>query len=57
MKFDTLALHAGHQPDSDTNARAVPIYRTSSYTFNDTDHAADLFALKILGNVKKFFYF
>ena len=51
MKFDTLALHAGHQPDSDTNARAVPIYRTSSYTFNDTDHAADLFALKILGNV------
>ena len=51
MKFDTLALHAGHQPDSDTNARAVPIYRTSSYTFNDTDHAADLFALKILGNI------
>ena len=51
MKFDTLALHAGHQPDSDTNARAVPIDRTSSYTFNDTDHAADLFALKILGNV------
>ena len=51
MKFDTLALHAGHQPDSDTNSRAVPIYRTSSYTFNDTDHAADLFALKILGNV------
>ena len=46
MKFDTLAIHAGHQPDSDTNARAVPIYRTSSYTFNDTDHAADLFALK-----------
>ena len=51
MKFDTLAIHAGHQPDSDTNARAVPIYRTSSYTFNDTDHAADLFALKILGNI------
>ena len=51
MKFDTLALHAGHQPDSDTNSRAVPIYRTSSYTFNDTDHAADLFALKILGNI------
>ena len=51
MKFDTLAIHAGHQPDSDTNSRAVPIYRTSSYTFNDTDHAADLFALKILGNI------
>ena len=51
MKFDTQAIHAGHKPDSDTNSRAVPIYRTSSYTFNDTAHAASLFALEELGNV------
>jgi O-acetylhomoserine (thiol)-lyase len=47
----TLALHAGHEPDSATNARAVPIYATSSYVFNNTDHAADLFALKEFGNI------
>jgi O-acetylhomoserine (thiol)-lyase len=46
-----LALHAGQEPDPTTNARAVPIYATSSYVFNDTDHAADLFALKEFGNI------
>ena len=43
---ETLALHAGHDPDSSTLSRAVPIYQTSSYVFKDTQHAADLFALK-----------
>ncbi|NLE37767.1 MAG: O-acetylhomoserine aminocarboxypropyltransferase/cysteine synthase [Pirellulaceae bacterium] len=47
----TLALHAGNEPDVATNARAVPIYATTSYTFNDTEHAADLFALKEFGNI------
>ncbi|MCK5172643.1 MAG: PLP-dependent transferase, partial [Planctomycetes bacterium] len=49
-RLDTLALHAGHQVDSDTLSRAVPIYQTSSYVFKDTDHAANLFALKEFGN-------
>lgn len=49
--FETIALHGGQTPDSTTNARAVPIYQTSSYVFNDTDHAADLFALKEPGNI------
>jgi len=47
----TLALHAGQEPDPTTNARAVPIYATTSYLFNDTAHAADLFALKQFGNI------
>ena len=47
----TLALHAGHEPDATTGARAVPIYATTSYTFRDTEHAADLFALKEFGNI------
>lgn len=47
----TLALHAGQTPDSATTARAVPIYATSSYVFNSTEHAADLFALKQFGNI------
>ena len=47
----TLALHAGQEPDPVTNARAVPIYATSSYVFNDTEHAANLFALKEFGNI------
>jgi O-acetylhomoserine (thiol)-lyase len=47
----TLALHAGQQPDPTTNARAVPIYATSSYVFNSSEHAADLFALKEFGNI------
>ncbi|WP_078544024.1 homocysteine synthase [Litchfieldia alkalitelluris] len=49
--FDTIALHGGQQPDSATNSRAVPIYQTSSFVFNDSDHAADLFALKEPGNI------
>ncbi len=48
---ETLALHAGQEPDSATNARAVPIYQTTSYVFNDTKHAADLFALAEPGNI------
>ncbi|MHC4394515.1 MAG: O-acetylhomoserine aminocarboxypropyltransferase/cysteine synthase family protein [Planctomycetota bacterium] len=49
--LETLALHAGQEPDSDTLSRAVPIYQTSSYVFKDTDHAANLFALKEFGNI------
>jgi O-acetylhomoserine (thiol)-lyase len=48
---DTLALHAGQVPDQDTLSRAVPIYQTSSYVFRDSEHAADLFALKQFGNI------
>jgi O-acetylhomoserine (thiol)-lyase len=51
LKPGTQALHAGHAPDSDTNSRAVPIYATSSFTFNDTDHAAALFGLTEFGNI------
>ncbi|MEZ5278585.1 MAG: O-acetylhomoserine aminocarboxypropyltransferase/cysteine synthase [Opitutaceae bacterium] len=47
----TLALHAGQTPDPTTGSRAVPIYQTTSYTFRDTEHAANLFALKELGNI------
>ena len=49
--FDTLALHAGQEPDPATGSRAVPIYQTTSYVFKDTDHAANLFALKEFGNI------
>lgn len=49
--FNTLAIHGGHTPDSATNARAVPIYQTTSYTFNDADHAARLFGLQEFGNI------
>jgi O-acetylhomoserine (thiol)-lyase len=48
---ETLALHAGQEPDPTTGARAVPIYQTTSYVFEDTQHAADLFALKVPGNI------
>jgi len=48
---ETLALHAGQKPDPTTNARAVPIYQTTSYVFNDTDHAARLFGLQEFGNI------
>jgi len=51
MKFETLCLHGGTQPDPVTLSRAVPIYRTSSYVFRDTGHAANLFALRELGNI------
>jgi O-acetylhomoserine (thiol)-lyase len=51
-KIDTLAVHAGQEtPDPATGARAVPIYQTTSYVFRDTNHAADLFALKVFGNI------
>ena len=51
MKFETLALHAGHTVDQDSLSRAVPVYRTSAYLFRSTEHAANLFALKELGNI------
>ncbi len=51
MKFETQALHAGHTIDQQTLSRAIPIHRTSSYVFRDTEHAANLFALKELGNI------
>ncbi|MCX6898579.1 MAG: O-acetylhomoserine aminocarboxypropyltransferase/cysteine synthase [Verrucomicrobia bacterium] len=51
LNFGTLALHAGQVPDPTTTARAVPIYATTSYVFKDTDHAANLFALKEFGNI------
>ncbi|NIA31937.1 MAG: aminotransferase class I/II-fold pyridoxal phosphate-dependent enzyme [Actinobacteria bacterium] len=50
-RFETLALHAGQQPDPTTLSRGVPVYRTSSYLFKNTEHAANLFALKELGNI------
>jgi O-acetylhomoserine (thiol)-lyase len=49
--FETLALHGGQSPDPTTNARAVPIYQTTSYVFNDAEHAANLFALREFGNI------
>jgi O-acetylhomoserine (thiol)-lyase len=49
--FDTLSLHAGHTPDAETGARAVPIWQTTSFVFKDTDHAARLFALEEFGNI------
>ena len=51
LKFETLQVHAGHQPDKDTLSRAVPLYQTSSYVFRDAKHAADLFDLAEWGNI------
>ena len=51
MRFDTICLHGGHQPDPTTLSRAVPVYRTSSFVFKSTEHAANLFALRELGNI------
>jgi O-acetylhomoserine (thiol)-lyase len=51
LKFDSLALHAGQQPDPVTGARAVPIYQTTSYVFDDSDHAAALFNLESPGHI------
>lgn len=51
LGFETLQLHAGQEPDPTTNSRAVPIYQTTSYVFRDTEHAANLFALKEMGNI------
>ena len=48
---ETIALHGGQSPDPTTRSRAVPIYQTTSYVFDDTQHAADLFALKVPGNI------
>lgn len=51
MKLETLAIHAGYQPDPTTKAVAVPIYQTTSYAFDSTQHGADLFDLKVPGNI------
>ena len=51
MKLETICLHGGQQPDPTTSSRAVPVYRTTAYQFRDTEHAANLFALKELGNI------
>ena len=51
MKIETLAVHAGYSPDPTTKAVAVPIYQTTSYAFDDTQHGADLFDLKVKGNI------
>src|SRR5687768_18345809 len=49
--FATLAIHAGAQPDPTTGARATPIYQTTSFVFEDTEHAASLFGLQAFGNI------
>ena len=49
--FSTLAIHAGAQPDASTGARVTPIYQTTSYVFDDADHAASLFNLEAFGNI------
>src|SRR6476646_7250583 len=51
MGFATRSLHAGHTPDTASHARAVPIYQTTSFTFEDSSHAASLFALQQFGNI------
>src|SRR6185312_11410773 len=51
MKIETLAVHAGYSPDPTTRASAVPIYQTVAYAFDDTQHGADLFDLKVPGNI------
>lgn len=51
LKFETLQLHAGQEPDSATNSRAVPIYQTTSFVFNSAEHGANLFGLKEFGNI------
>ncbi|MDR3685226.1 MAG: PLP-dependent transferase [Geothrix sp.] len=50
-RFETIALHGGHSPDSDTKSRAVPIYQTSSYVFDSAEHGAQLFGLEVPGNI------
>jgi O-acetylhomoserine (thiol)-lyase len=51
MKLETLALHAGYETDPTTKSAAVPIYQTTSYAFDDAQHGADLFDLKVPGNI------
>ena len=50
-KFETVALHGGHEPDQETLSRGIPVYRTSSYVFRDVEHGANLFNLKEPGNI------
>ena len=51
QRFETLAVHAGYSPEPTTKAVAVPIYQTTSYSFDSTQHGADLFDLKVPGNI------
>ena len=51
MKLETLAVHGGYSPDPTTKAVAVPLYQTTSYAFDSTQHGADLFDLKVQGNI------
>ena len=51
QRFETLQLHAGQSPDPATNARAVPIYQTTSFVFDNAEHGAKLFALEEFGNI------
>src|SRR5512138_1435758 len=51
MKLETIAVHGGYRPDPTTRSVAVPIYQTTSYAFDDTQHGADLFDLKVKGNI------
>src|SRR5450432_4203749 len=51
LHFETLQLHAGQQIDPTTKSRAVPIYQTTSYAFNNSEHAANLFGLREFGNI------
>ena len=49
--FETRQIHAGQSPDAETNARALPIYQSTAFTFDSSEHAANLFALKEFGNI------
>ena len=51
LHFETLQVHAGYKPDPTTNASQVPIYQTTSYVFNNAEHAANLFGLREFGNI------
>ncbi|MGX8940721.1 PLP-dependent transferase [Symbiopectobacterium sp. Eva_TO] len=51
MKLESLVLHHGYTSEATTKSAAVPIYQTTSYTFDDTQHGADLFDLKVAGNI------
>jgi O-acetylhomoserine/O-acetylserine sulfhydrylase len=51
LHFDTLQVHAGYKPEATTHAATVPIYQTTSFTFESAEHAADLFALRKFGNI------
>src|SRR5690606_1326317 len=51
LKFETLQIHAGQEADPVTGSRSVPVYQTTSFVFNNSDHGANLFALKEFGNI------